>query len=179
MDPAPPTRCHLLELPPELRDAIFTFAVVKDKPIHILSYHLKPVEPLLLAVCRQIRAECLPLFFGANVFRMYESQAEPFIRHLGEDRVKLVRKLRPFTSFRPNHMGLGWHAEHVLWWLRHWIDECSKGKLRKDAVYIPLWTGTDWEWEPGTRMQEWRVEGSGLDAYFVRKDKQDADEKLV
>ena len=66
-------RSRLLDLPPELRDMIFTFALTSSKPI--VSFRLdeyqkqsyqEVIQPPLTKVSRQIRRETLPIFFSCN-----------------------------------------------------------------------------------------------------------------
>ena len=79
---------HFLELPRELRDAIYTFALcprgvrgdVKIK--HPTTYRGESDENqklALFAVCRQIHSEALPLYYSRNVFYLGCSD---YLRHL-------------------------------------------------------------------------------------------------
>ncbi|CRG89430.1 hypothetical protein PISL3812_06466 [Talaromyces islandicus] len=54
---------HFMKLPPELRLEIYHFAVVQKGDS---TYTLQP--PALAQVCRQIRAEILPVYYGENDF---------------------------------------------------------------------------------------------------------------
>jgi hypothetical protein len=82
--------CLFLKLPPELRNRIYELVLVEEKPIQISTWaqsqkpcrpswcdlmhtldgqliaHLR--EPSVLEVCKQIRTEGLPIFYGQNVF---------------------------------------------------------------------------------------------------------------
>lgn len=77
-------RCMLLELPAEVRQSIFAFALKSDKPLvtfHIDDYQRESYEeasqPALLRVSRQVRTEAIPLFYGCNefIFHTEERQA--------------------------------------------------------------------------------------------------------
>ncbi|KAK5121490.1 hypothetical protein LTR85_005323 [Meristemomyces frigidus] len=59
---------RLLDLPAELRNLIYAFAVVQDEPIPIPTEAPYIQEPALLATNRQVRAECLPIYYGSNTF---------------------------------------------------------------------------------------------------------------
>ncbi|KAK0356105.1 hypothetical protein LTR91_009206 [Friedmanniomyces endolithicus] len=61
--PAPP----LLKLPPELRNAIYSYVLV-DPPEVLVTYHWRP--PALLSMSKQIRREALKIYFAENIFRI-------------------------------------------------------------------------------------------------------------
>ena len=70
-----PARFALLELPTEIRDAIFVFALSSSKPVvtFLLDDYQKDsyneaVQPSLTRVSRQIREDTLPIFYGVNDF---------------------------------------------------------------------------------------------------------------
>lgn len=58
--------CHLLNLPGELRNQIFDFAVVEPSAIRVTSKGLD--QPALLKTCRQIRREAGTIYYGSNEF---------------------------------------------------------------------------------------------------------------
>ncbi|KAK5690075.1 hypothetical protein LTR97_012560 [Elasticomyces elasticus] len=78
------SRCHLLELPPELRNSIFELTVISPQPLdtrllerslmRILSHGTKlmskvlPEVPEIARTNRQIRSEALPIFYNSNTF---------------------------------------------------------------------------------------------------------------
>lgn len=73
-------QCHLLNLPQELRDHIFTFALHSSEPIRLCDgrrfgrerrFFVK--QPALTRANHQIRAEALPLFLSMNAFEQYLS----------------------------------------------------------------------------------------------------------
>ncbi|KAF2774114.1 hypothetical protein EJ03DRAFT_134 [Teratosphaeria nubilosa] len=71
-------RCHLLDLPAELRDLIYEYAVTSDKTIVTFrldkyqrdSYN-QAVQPSLTRVNRQVRAESLPFYYACNTFVLH------------------------------------------------------------------------------------------------------------
>ena len=71
----PPVQCRLLSLPPELRNRIWdtTLNEVSNRQASIKVVHDRQVEricqPKLLQVCRQIRAEVLPMYYSSTTFR--------------------------------------------------------------------------------------------------------------
>lgn len=74
----------LEKLPPELRVMIYEFALLKACPIEILWYKQyekdltirKWTAPSILQVCRQIRIEAGPVYFGANTFNCDTADCE-------------------------------------------------------------------------------------------------------
>jgi hypothetical protein len=67
---------HFLDLPPELRNMMYKFALVEGKGNVIdITPQLKP--PGLLAACRQIRQECLQIWYHQNTFsiKIYDCDA--------------------------------------------------------------------------------------------------------
>ncbi|KAK5692797.1 hypothetical protein LTR17_025260 [Elasticomyces elasticus] len=62
-------KCHLLLLPSELRIRIYEFATVTSPSIRV--YHASKItQPKLSGrTCKQIRRECLDVFYGVNTFR--------------------------------------------------------------------------------------------------------------
>jgi hypothetical protein len=73
-EPDSSTKLSLLTLPPEIRNHIFTLAVVDITSLiatihnRNLRTHAYPGPPSLARSCRQLRKETLPIFYGANTF---------------------------------------------------------------------------------------------------------------
>jgi hypothetical protein len=74
----PKKRCRLLELPAELRDAIYEFALTSSKPtvtFQLDKYqkdsYAQAIQPALTRVSRQIRAESLPVYYACNDFILH------------------------------------------------------------------------------------------------------------
>lgn len=59
---------QLLQLPAELRNLIWRYAVVKSYPITVNSDGFR--APTLFAICKQTRNETVTLFFAKNVFQV-------------------------------------------------------------------------------------------------------------
>ena len=96
-------RCHLLELPAELRDRIWKFALfeaAKDGygrfkvDIGVLQDRIvQPrLEPDLLRICHQIRKEALPIYLMNRCFliHVYNCDSAPIVAF--EERCKKVLK---------------------------------------------------------------------------------------
>jgi hypothetical protein len=74
-----------MDLPPELRVEVYRLALVKQgAEYERLKYTLRP--PPLAQVCKQVRAEVLPVYYGENAFHIdmdidvigYEEDMYPF-----------------------------------------------------------------------------------------------------
>ncbi|KAK5684304.1 hypothetical protein LTS10_004171 [Elasticomyces elasticus] len=63
------TSALLLDLPPELRNAIYEYVLVIEQPITITKTS-KWTQPGLLRVCKQIRHEAASLYYNTNKFRI-------------------------------------------------------------------------------------------------------------
>ncbi|TKA72565.1 hypothetical protein B0A49_06034 [Cryomyces minteri] len=65
-----PVKCPFpfLKLPPELRNVIYNLALVECHTVRML---VRPMtkQPALARVCRQVRNECLPIYYGNNHFQ--------------------------------------------------------------------------------------------------------------
>jgi len=55
---------HILNLPPELRNAIYEFTVIEPHQVPITSR-----QPGLTRTCRQVRSESLPMYLQRNAFK--------------------------------------------------------------------------------------------------------------
>ena len=66
------TKMSLATLPAEIRNHIFSLAVVQDQPLRATTFtksfrtYAIPGPPPLARTCRQIRDEVLPIFYGRN-----------------------------------------------------------------------------------------------------------------
>lgn len=113
---------RFLSLPAEIRNKIYHNILVSSTPIHlskrghredsgqelhpydgnISNCLLDPVcEPAFLSTCRQVRYECLGIFYGDNVF--FSSLRGPllaWLRAIGPEKRKLLRFVRGFRSSR-------------------------------------------------------------------------------
>lgn len=98
----------LLRLPAELRNRIYSFAVVAEQRLEVLpkhgSSHLNKqlVQPALSQVSAQLRCEVLPIFYGENSFQLkltHGSHRAPlellfvWLRSIGKNNCDLIRNL--------------------------------------------------------------------------------------
>ena len=92
--------CKLLGLPAELRNRIYTLALVNDETFDITERHrtnVDRVEPGLLATCRQVRDEALSIFYGGNTFAGAHGDSKlvhAFLKHLPPAKLQLLKQVR-------------------------------------------------------------------------------------
>lgn len=113
-------RCYLLELPAELRERIFEYAVTEPNAIDTYSGRVKDKKrkegkrppifrhrnwtPRLAATCRQLRDEVLPVYFRSNTFafrfdlnnfagKAKDCQIRSFEKQIGGD-IRWIRKVK-------------------------------------------------------------------------------------
>lgn len=80
---------RFLDLPPELRNRIYSFATVREGPFYIgevadgycSDRWESPKQPALLMVSKQIREESLPIFYGENTFVCHPDVMFPGFQH--------------------------------------------------------------------------------------------------
>ena len=101
----------LLNLPGELREAIYKATLIQSEPIRLcersdnaseaargvhLSLH-QAREPALLLACHQIRDEALHIFYRDNVFFSgTQNTLEVWLKAIGPDRAQLLKTIRGF-----------------------------------------------------------------------------------
>jgi hypothetical protein len=105
--------CHLLKLPSELRNQIYEHVLVATHGIdantwcrtrRIQNFYTSntikyAMEPALLATCKQIRGEGLPIFYGQNTFFAKRGNAAwwNFLMHIGPTKRAMVGNLKLFS----------------------------------------------------------------------------------
>lgn len=122
----PPT-CRLLQLPGELRNKIYRYALITNSRIQLALTHFD--EPGILQTCRTIRQETETIFLAENTFRAgmtdYDSD---FMIHLHTKSKRLLKSrgavdLTFSTTQTPNWQKLlvwleSLHCKKVLWGLK-------------------------------------------------------------
>lgn len=106
------------ELAPELRNAIYHYALIRceDESIDLVSGKVQDLAPGLLTASRTIRREAMPIFFGANIFHIDcndidRDHLESRMRKLADFNLGMIRKFR----FIYDHQELDTPA-HSRWW---------------------------------------------------------------
>lgn len=61
-------RCHLINMPGEIRNLIYEAALVSNDHIRVTANG--PGEPALLSACRRIRREAGTLYYSSNTFEL-------------------------------------------------------------------------------------------------------------
>ena len=94
-------RCILMELPAELRNYIYTFALVDEGPIVIEPCIIGPQrvhQPALTRAARQIRLETLPIFYGQNIFEFdiqeHNLKIKTHLTMIPESRLPLLNNIQ-------------------------------------------------------------------------------------
>lgn len=115
---SPPRRCHILGLPIELRQMIYSCVFSFDHVINLDNYicsrkaktSLGRLETTILSVCTTLRAEASPMLYENQVFsiseRMINANTKPnmrdlrhfFLARIGEYNAKMIRHLMVDTS---------------------------------------------------------------------------------
>ena len=134
----------LLGLPPEIREQIWTHAVVEweameqvhqhehrtlqQQPIRIDRYN-QPLAPAITQTCRQTRAETLGLYYKCNIFESWQplywvddwsqSAFVNFLNHIGPERISWL-----------GHIDLLYKLEHEL-------EFDIEGALREEGFALP------------------------------------------
>lgn len=90
----PPFR--LLDLPPELRERVFEYMVFRPSPLKLQDL----VAPLITAMSKQVRAECMASFFALNTFQMTVETNICLVKHINRFR-RRFGSLRAAMFHRP------------------------------------------------------------------------------
>ena len=148
----PSPKSHLLALPPELREQIFSYAVTSPKQtvtFRLDKYQLETYDqarqPPLTLVSKQIRHETLPLYYGNNNFVLHTEGLK------SEDAARWLRSNEPHLS----RLGC------VKVWVRYvGSNERSPGsgalevECRHDARSGRFVVGEEWRWITVVRRPE-------------------------
>lgn len=126
------TASGFLALPAEIRNRIYSLALVNPDPVRIpfSTYKRLDLEPGLLATNKQIRAEAPKMFYAENTFVCSGDVRETlkFIHSLGPEKMDMLTELRVLDKPAPRYvLGYGdWSAEDVKsMWLRYLIEQVS------------------------------------------------------
>lgn len=121
----PPFR--LLDLPPELRMRIFDYAMFRPYPLQLRNI----VAPLITAVSKQVRAECMAGFFALNTFQMTVETNICLLHHIDSFSARFgslrAARQRPFLAV--NH--------------RYWLDLIYRVEPRAGGLHITA-NSEDW-----------------------------------
>ncbi|QIW96488.1 hypothetical protein AMS68_002006 [Peltaster fructicola] len=155
-------RSMLLSLPAELRERIFEFALMSEKPLvtfHIDEYQQEDYQearqPPLLTVSRQIRQEALPLFYASNDFIFFTEGRK------ADESCCWVKSIQPYLD----------HLRGVTFWIRHISSMpthiASRGAIAVTMHFAPrreVWSVCpQWRWISPLRKHD----DAEVDAEFL------------
>lgn len=145
----------LFDLPGELKNAIYRFALVETQHLDITTKSI-PLEPALLRTCRVIRQEARSIFYLENTFRILSHNGDmvPVLKfcaqhHLIEDGIRILvtrENLSSRDDFGSSKLDneidyIGaWYSREVLMHPcqtnSHYVKD---GRLRSPGVRHRLW----------------------------------------
>ncbi|KAF7193291.1 hypothetical protein HII31_05385 [Pseudocercospora fuligena] len=128
------------DLPAELRNEIYSHAIVRREPIMLpYAYQKKSFcEPALLNVCRWIRAEATPMYYASNIFEAPSPpSAHKFLKHLSPEKIARIRHFRPIDLVLPFNANRRWFAA-LRTNVNRLVDQVGKGALSSEAIYVPM-----------------------------------------
>ena len=129
----PEKKC-LFNLPYELRLEVYTLVLVRDRRIQVSGTGQDCQQPPLTHVCRQLRHETLPVFYGQNCFEIQVPGGSP----LSLEQKALYRRTGHDKTQR-------WAMEPGDWiykpWLRH-IGAANISQLRNVTVLLQSHTNS-------------------------------------
>lgn len=114
--------CRLLSLPGELRNRIYSFALVGTKNIEIDAARWSTHQPALLKTCKQIRSEALPLLYVNNKISTNIHDWNPILK-------KRFAQLMNTHDVKPKH--LHHYFSGVPNWenLMKWLEQVYEGHV--------------------------------------------------
>lgn len=159
-------RATFHDLPPELRNEIYTQALIQENPVRLpYSYEKIPSsEPPLLSVDRAIHAEATPIYYGANTFEAPSlASALDFLQSLTPQKIACLRNLHPIDLVLPATAHRRWY-EALSANINKMVRVGGKGALSPEAVWILTRDGGYPIWKNMRDIQEFEVvdeEGGG------------------
>jgi len=153
----------LLALCAELRNTIWRFTLVDSEAVSVTN-NTTPMEPGLLAVCRQIRNECRTIYYAENTFKVRDfgllHRRSPETRWLASIGVEQAGKITAFLyetirlASRRNHFITGSYEGDLDFYRRRSPEEQGMGSvartfaehvrrsgLRLEALHLQLPSG--------------------------------------
>lgn len=93
-------RCHFLNLPGEIRNQIYRFALLSERPFAV-QLQFAPLDTALLRVNKQIYAEASTIFYHESVFRFPQPlfMGPPILEQLDNFYHLSLAKLRMIRNF--------------------------------------------------------------------------------
>lgn len=124
-------KLSLLDLPAELRNEIYHYALTNFDDDHFEIYRGYHKEPAILRVCSQIRNEASPIYFNQSIWLIVENSGLPLVKsHWFWNKVDL------------DHRHIIFEGQCDWTRLRWWFKMCHEGVFRLPGFY-----GGDFPWE--------------------------------
>lgn len=139
-DYIPGQSTHIMDLPPEIRNDIWTLAIVQQQPIDVAPIRPFLKEPALLAVNRQVRSETMSVWYAEHAFQIMGSvPAVKFLRSRADQQLRSLRSVR-ITSEKSEMMRKAPRAwiEHLRKRIESLMWEFEERGLRKSALKFQL-----------------------------------------
>ena len=129
-----------LSLPPEIRNEIYSLALVEDRPLRVRTVHPYLLEPGLLATNKQVRSEALGIWYGENLFEIDgSSPAVKFLRATSDDKLRTLQCLRILTSLVPA-------GDYIKTRIEQLLREFQPRGLRRQAIHLMMSVPDGFEW---------------------------------
>lgn len=111
----PVAQTTFLSLPAEIRNEIYSLALIEDEPVKVRTVEPYLLEPGLLAANKQVRSEALGLWYGENDFEIDgSSPAVKFLRSTSDGKLRALRCLRILTDLIPSEDYIKTRIEQLL-----------------------------------------------------------------
>ncbi|KAF2164864.1 hypothetical protein M409DRAFT_24769 [Zasmidium cellare ATCC 36951] len=130
-----------LDLPVEIRNSVYTLALVNDKDPNgydpEITYTRRWIpEPALLRACRQIRDEALPVFYGANIFQCLSTHnAIQFLRGLTPKKLAALRTVH--CTLSSGNLSANYFA-NLKSQMQNIVGIFRGSSLRYDAIQVAI-----------------------------------------
>lgn len=136
-----------LSLPAEIRNEIYSLAIVEPVTLNIRSVHPYLLEPGLLATNRQVRSEALGIWYSGNAFEIDgSSPAVKFLRATSDDKLRALRCFRIFTTFLPA-------AGYIDTRINQLLREFQPRGLDKQTIHFMVSVTDGFEWVNLARLK--------------------------
>jgi hypothetical protein len=136
----PAEQCPFLELPAEIRNEIYTLALIQHGSVFVHPSIPWFLEPALLAVNRQVRFETLGLWYSDNTFAIDGSNpAVRFLRALSDQKLRALCTLRIQTTSVPA-------AEYIETRINQLMREFKPRGLDNQAIHFMMSVPGGFEW---------------------------------
>lgn len=143
----PASKTTFLSLPAEIRNEIYSLALIEDAPVRVLTTRPYLLEPALLAIGKQVRSEALGLWYGENVFEIDgSSPAVKFLRATSDYKLRALRCLRISTTFVPA-------ADYIRTRTEQLLREFQPRGLNRQAIHFMLTVEGELEWVNLARLR--------------------------